>query len=244
MQIGYGTNFDRCYDVLHGSLEKAAAKVTAPQLVFRAATEREDGHLGYQDGRLVIPRKRFLGSQAIFTDRPSCLVHGDMHGGNVMVELDGGRPEQALKRVCLIDYRNAGPAPRPLDVLALQASVRLSDAHAIAETASPNPAGHELAAVLRTAAQRVHAERRILAETWRDDVARATQHPATMRPPWERTTRTLTELLRANFQDMQCDEYLASAIPCALRQCSFDIGVVARVRMLAWLSAMYAQLGS
>lgn len=250
MQRTHGTDFDRCYEVLHRSLEKLVGKVPAAQLIFRPASEGArdpEGHLRFEGGRLLIPPRELIGSQAIFAFRPACLVHGDMHGGNVMVELGdlgGGSPQPTLKRVCLIDYRSAGPAPRPLDFLAMQASVRLADAHALTEAAGARLTGDAWAALLKTAAQRVHAEKRILRETWSDGSARPAQGTAAARPPWDHATRTLIELMRANFDDMQLDEYLASAIPCALRQCSFDIPVVARVRMLAWLSALYEELTS
>jgi hypothetical protein len=177
-------------------------------------------------------------------------------GGDVNESSAGDVPASdlgTLKRVCLIDYGSTGPGPRGVDTVALQASVRLADAQHICEAVTGHrdlaPKGEALAKALELAANRVHAEKRILNEAW---AGPSDQSPGPRRAaePWDSTARLLTKLLRLNFDDeergeyMERDEYLAIAVPCAIRQCSYDISQVARMRLLAWLSALYGALGS
>ena len=104
---------------------------------------REDSHFAVAVGdrdALIVPDSSVLGLGLMYGSVPACLVHGDMHAGNVMLEVSEGalsaerdRPggELAPYRVCLIDFRNAGPGPRTIDAVALESSVRLADAEAV-----------------------------------------------------------------------------------------------------------------
>ena len=65
-----------------------------------------------------------------------------MHAGNVMLEVSEDNDAPADKRVhldraCLIDFRSAGPGPRTIDAVALEASVRLADSEVQCRRVSP-----------------------------------------------------------------------------------------------------------
>jgi CheY-like chemotaxis protein len=254
----YGTDFEECFKKLHQSLVKLQGKFSGAGMSLSEAGPDQPGSLVFRGGRLTIPPTNLSGIDELYQAWPSCLVHGDMHGGNVMVELGSrngaaidpgattGLKRAELKRVCLIDYGSAGPGPRTLDAVALQASVRLSDSSAIADAIQPGATdeelkGDELAAALEKAGNRAQAEARQLQKAW--DV------PADGRPvsggrsaPWAAAGALLTARMRLTFPDMDRNEYLAMAIPYAIRQMGYDIAPLARVRLLAWLSAMYTML--
>ena len=149
-----------------------------------------------------------------------------MHGGNATVELgatngkpldpeqDGWLRKAGLKRICLIDYRSAGPGPRAVDAVALQASIRLADAAAI--TAEFAPGGGELKKdalreAIHRAASREQSEARWMKEAWAaplDGEPVAGQQSAL----WARTSTLLAARMRQTFGDMPLEEYLAIAI--------------------------------
>jgi CheY-like chemotaxis protein len=83
------------------------------------------------DGRsLPVPTSDDLGLAAFSRSFPACVVHGDLHGGNVLVT-DSGQP-------VLIDYRNMGRGPRVLDFVSIEVSVRMT-AGAVAEVDEAGP---------------------------------------------------------------------------------------------------------
>jgi hypothetical protein len=249
MHATYHTDFDRCYDYLHGGLRKIAGQFRKGGYALNPADGDGDGAFDFPGGTLLIPATDIGGRNEIWPSRPSCLVHGDMHGGNVMIELgdehDDDESGETLKRVCLIDYRSAGPGPRAIDVIAVQASIRLADAQIISDQLGGGvdipPKGENLRRAINLAASRARTERALLDTLWShppDPDASSIDTDA----QWESTASLLTHLMRMNFTDMSRNEYLAVAIPCALRQCSYDISKVARVRVAAWLSALYEAL--
>lgn len=100
----------------------AAPQQKLSELLIESGRERAE--------RLLGDRTRFVlsdGTGLFVSALPARLVHGDMYGGNVMIEVtrDGDvRPR-------LIDYRSVGPDPRAIDFAALDASLRLADVKAI-----------------------------------------------------------------------------------------------------------------
>src|SRR4029453_10793281 len=80
-----------------------------------------------------VPDASVLGWGPLLWNAKSCLVHGDMHGGNVLLETstDGRAPAGTARRhhrTCLIDFKNSGPGPRCIDAVCLEASIRLAQA--------------------------------------------------------------------------------------------------------------------
>jgi Response regulator receiver domain len=258
MQDTYETDFDECYQLLHSSLKKLQQRFGSRGVSFSVATEDDPGTLAFPGGRLVIPPKNIIGSNEIYQKRPACLVHGDMHGGNVMIELDGsdgvaidstefdGLSQAKLKRICLIDYRSAGPGPRTVDAVALQASMRLADTIVIADSMQPGTSekdlvGDVLEKAVRRAVNRAQAEAKLLDAAWEAPI-NGEPVAGSRSQSWAAASALLTARMRMTFPDMERDEYLSMAIPCAIRQFGYDIGSLTRVRLLAWLSAMYGAL--
>lgn len=240
--------FDGCYTRLDKSLKKLSTRLRE-RLSYHRVDESDDGVLQGPDWKVVIPRKDLLGYGQFMTRRlPACLVHGDMHGGNVMVELandlvakDGeGTPKDMLRRVCLIDYGSAGPGPRCVDFIAVEASLRLADAAGILEAASGGTdeerlSDAQLGHAIDVAGRRVPLEIALMKELWRrgpDESLSADDH-------WAALSGEIIRLVRRNFCTITSEEYATVAIPWALRQLGFAIGHVGRVRMLAWLTALY-----
>lgn len=71
---------------------------------------------------LCVPRSPLLGSTHVRRMVPNRMLHGDLHGGNVMLDTASSPPTFKL-----IDYRNTGPGPRYFDAAALEASIRLAE---------------------------------------------------------------------------------------------------------------------
>ena len=235
IQRTYAVKFASCHDQLDDA-GKAIAKRLGSEVSYSPPGEREDGELTAGKAKLRLPRRTIWGEGIFLKALPTCLVHGDMHGGNVMVEMD----KQKLSRVCLIDYGNAGPGPRMTDFVALEASTRLRDVQSIVAGLGAererdlDDAGYRRAVM--QAAGRVEDERRILAAAW--DGA-SEQPPGT---PWSLTLMQLSLLAHANFRDLDESEYIAMALPCAFRHIGFHVSQLARIRFAAWISAVYERL--
>jgi CheY-like chemotaxis protein len=248
----YGTNFTYCYQRLDESLSKLRNSLRQPELQERLggfidytkAEEDRDGTFEVGGQKLSIPRMNILGGGKFVAPIPACLVHGDMHGSNVMLELEGAAAEADarghLRRVCLIDYRSAGPGPRATDIIALQASLRLADSKDILVGVSGDADASKLtreqcADGVRIAVARQSAELRLLhaIEGPGDQDLIDNPHIA----HWELMDAEITTAMQKNFIDMHLLEYLSAALPLTLRYFCFSLDPIARVRMLAWVSA-------
>ncbi len=243
--------FEESYEFLHNSLSNLKGQFREHGYALKEATDDEDGYFEFFGGKLTIPTMRIRGTDPITPSRPQCFVHGDMHGGNVMVELgsnggdDGfGNRQLALRRVCLIDYRRSGMGPRPIDAVALQASLRLADAQAICDEITgeqdSKPTDEQLSAAVLKAARRSFAEERLLEEVWSKPPPERVELSAT--PSWQSTAKLIAELMRMNFKTITQEEYLAIAVLCGIRQFAYPMETVAKVRMLAWVSTMWGAL--
>ncbi|AIY19581.1 hypothetical protein KR76_27475 [Pimelobacter simplex] len=85
---------------------------------------RSAGKLNLNGFTMTLPRESDLGTGAYYRagSTPTRLIHGDLHGGNVLVDDTG--------RVSLIDYATADFGPRFADVAATLATLRLQVASA------------------------------------------------------------------------------------------------------------------
>lgn len=235
----YGTSFDQAYLRLGKGLRKLSRRFRE-EIAYDWEDKSEPGVLTVRSSALTIPPQNVLGKGPLMSPQPACLVHGDMHGGNVLVEVGdtNGKRGSSLERVCLIDYMSAGPGPRCADVAALQASIRLADADRIGSKAGLKKKKPDDAAVLKavsTAAGRESLERKLLVEQWKGT-------GPTEGANWIVLSGVVTQAIQHNFPDLTQEEYLASCLTWALRQFKFDLGEVGRIRMLAWVSALYAAL--
>ncbi|WP_448624084.1 phosphotransferase [Geodermatophilus sp. URMC 64] len=108
-----GSELRRCYRQL---VEYVEFLGTQPS----ARLEGRGTRLRLGSGVVIpIPREELLADERMVDPVPACLIHGDLHGGNIMVASPSWRPY-------LIDYRNAGIGPRLLDFAALQATTRFA----------------------------------------------------------------------------------------------------------------------
>lgn len=89
----------------------------------QANQEPEVTRLTIGSAKLVFPERNIAGSLLTRTPNPQTLVHGDLHLGNVLLELRHGDGEGVaqVQRTVLIDFANAGPGPRTEDLATLYA---------------------------------------------------------------------------------------------------------------------------
>jgi CheY-like chemotaxis protein len=186
-----------------------------------------------------VPGTSLLGSGALLLPVPTCLVHGDMHGGNVMLESErsGGTDESPdqLKRVCLIDYRNSGFGPRCVDAVALESTIRLADSEATCREVNEDGESYMAARPRAVAAAAMARRRPEELQLYRFAFGESEDRPEA---PWALLALEVLLGVRKCFPEVTMREYLATAIPYAIRNLGYDVLPVARVRMCAWLSAL------
>jgi aminoglycoside phosphotransferase (APT) family kinase protein len=184
----------------------------------------------------------------MFAAAPSCLVHGDMHAGNVMLEVSAREGEPGslaervhdLDRVSLIDFRNAGPGPRSMDAVALESSIRLADSEARCRSSSVSGekglSDGERYKFAEEMASRVTEELELYRSAF-GDVGNTEAFVG-----WRLAAAQVLKGLRQCFPELELEEYLCTSIRYTLRQLGFEMDPVARVRILSWLAAQYALL--
>ena len=216
--------------------------IKKPDLPIRVHhKDGEDVQLWVGRVKLTLPGTDFLGRGWTVLRYPRCLVHGDMHGGNVMAKQNDG---PSGVDVCLIDYRSAGPGPRCLDAVALEGSIRIADAEEIGGE-EPNMAeelsGGRLAEALNTAVRRYESERQLY---WTLFDPQSGEDAA----PWRRRAKTVALGIKRSFEHSSAgpvtrEEYLTTAVLYASRQLYYSAHTpLVRIRLCTWLAALYSQL--
>lgn len=125
----------------YASAGAAALQAIAERPGYRTTMwiDGEARHLKVKGGAtLVLPRNEHLGLVQFGDPCASRLLHGDLHGGNILVNRS--------QVPCMIDYASSGPGPRLVDIALLQCSVRLADADRIDRDARAPSARVRLAA--------------------------------------------------------------------------------------------------
>jgi len=145
--------------------------------------DHRTGRMNLDDLILKFPTRALLGNGELQREFPTCLVHGDMHAGNIMLDEAG--------RVRLIDFAQAGPGPRPIDAAVLSGSIRIWDMHS-------GPGLDAPAAFRSWLAARVAREKALRQTPGASTSARVQR--------WEGCVRELERLLKLNFQDITDDE--------------------------------------
>lgn len=113
-------------DLFGRFLERLLELPTGPQELVNKRTRQDDGGViraTIGSTKLEFPARELAGSELLRERRKQTLVHGDMHAGNVLLEIlerDGGLHKQ---RTVLIDFADAGRGPRAEDLAALYASL-------------------------------------------------------------------------------------------------------------------------
>lgn len=198
---------------------------------------------------LVIPDSSVLGVAPMYRPARGCLVHGDMHAGNVMLEASADesvgvnvtRPIR-LERVSLIDFRSSGPGPRSIDAVALESSIRLADCEArcraVAERGESDLSSSERGELSELMASRVLED----IQVYRRSFGAAEHDQNITLSGWARATSEVLAGVRKCFPDLTLAEYLGTSIRYTFRQLGFEIEPVSRVRLLSWLAAQYSLL--
>lgn len=186
-----------------------------------------------------VPGTGVLGSGALLPRVPTCLVHGDMHGGNVMLESEPSSGPAAaadqLKRVCLIDYRNSGFGPRCVDAVALESTIRLADSEAACRAVNEKGESYMPPRARATAAAAMARRRPEELQLYRFAFGEPAEEPTA---PWAVLALEVLLGVRKCFPSVTLREYLVTAIAYAIRNLGYDVLPVARVRMCIWLSAL------
>lgn len=165
---------------------------------------------------LRFPTQEHLGSGELQLGYPSCLVHGDMHAGNIMLDSE--------HRVRLIDFAQAGLGPRPIDAAVLSGSIRAWDAWRAPRT-------NDREEVERWLAERLQRERAITDNLWAEPSARS--------KAWEVCVRQLHERLRDNFEDMTDSELIVCTLLQATRLLTLPVDDPRfALRLGAWLTPL------
>jgi hypothetical protein len=220
----YSIDWPGRYEVINQRGRKLARKSSL--IGFDAATSHEDGALYVDNEKLVLPQRKIFGSGAIQSPVRTCMLHGDLHGGNVLVETTDAEDGARIGRVCFIDFRHAVVGPVATDCVVLQLSLRLAEADALLASSGLDEA-------MKNASRRQQRDRERLG-AWLGKSACA---PVSS---WEMLDDAILRGLEENFDPVSSVEYLTVAIPLALRMLSYDLGDVARVRVSAFVSALYA----
>lgn len=179
--------------------------------------------------RLTLPGSDFTGRAAFSSTYPWCLVHGDMHGGNVMVESSQGGGEH-IGRVSLIDFRYAGPGPRCIDAAALSCSIRVADAESLASAESVD--GDSL---FRLVSRRIVDERKLLEECWGEQTGAVSEEDV-----WLAQAVAVVRGLHTAFRrdPPSVAEFAQTCALYCLRYLRYNVESHVRLRILAWLSAL------
>jgi len=111
-QMYYAENFK--FDIESALTRVDAFLAKLPDVNFDA----KSGSAGFHGYSLRILRASSAASPNYYFKVGCCLVHGDLHGGNVVV---GSR---TLRRINMIDYATAGMGPRFADGAALSVTIR------------------------------------------------------------------------------------------------------------------------
>jgi CheY-like chemotaxis protein len=264
--VDEGHYFDKNYrtDLVRSAEAAERELLELPRQADGAVSVRYVNRRGSEDGHfevdirggsvLTLPDKTVLGMGALRVSVPACLVHGDMHAGNVMLEVRGGASgateaiealyagaelDEIIKRVCLIDFRNAGPGPRCVDAVSLESAIRLADGEAVCRSLAGTVESlldeHEMIGALAVVGGREPQELDLYRSVFLDEGPTPTD-------AWCLTAERVLRGLKDCFPTLTLSEYLATSIRYTIRQLGFEMRPVSRVRVLCWLSAQYALL--
>ena len=174
----------------------------------------ENGSVKWRDEVFAIPRPEEFGSGRYIGPYSACVVHGDLHGGNVLVANDA--------QPVLIDYRNMTRGPRLLDFASLETSLRML----------PSLVSRPESEVMGD----VELERAVWNATWNKE-------EVSFEPYWARVSIHLHELMSQNFPDCGEWEYAATSLLRALRVfAATAVQDAHRLRLLVWISVLETRL--
>ncbi len=234
-QDTYRTDFATAFDLMKPALNKAVERLGG-----KVADGASNGDLELLDSRglkVTLPSRGFTGTGRVLRPSPWCLVHGDMHGGNVMVEPP--QDPSSPGRVSLIDYRQAGPGPRCIDAAALECAIRLADAHQI------EASGQGERECLQTAFSTAPRELALLEAVWSVGNGALAQTGEDL-SQWFMLSSAVSAGARGALKapPLRAEEYVLTCLLYGLRQLRYPMPGVSRLRLAAWVGANYQYLSS
>lgn len=187
-----------------------------------------DGELLVGESRFVLPTRALLAHHGFVHHSAGCLVHGDLHGGNIVVDANG--------RPYFIDFQSAGLAPRLIDFAALQVTARFLD---VPEERVRNrlvDRSPDFATIERIWLS-IEIERDLaMGRSSAGETRSGRNRPFS--PTWIRFAESLRQRLLANF-DATDEEILCTYAAYCLSLFRFaDMDDLTRMRLLVWLSAL------
>jgi CheY-like chemotaxis protein len=203
--------FSKTYDLEPRNI-KAPAQEILQKLELRSANPLVAASLSLVDVSVI---DTAIANAVMHTPLETCIVHGDMNAGNVIVSEEDGR-------VIYIDYARSGCGPRSVDFAALEASVRLSTC----------PEG----------VQDVLAESRDEGRLWKEQWG-ALDHRPYEGQYWARVSATLIGYARENFGDLTEREYAATCLLWGARLFRVtQFSSIERLRILMWMNQCAARI--
>lgn len=179
---------------------------------------------------IPLPPKAMLASGGLTTPTPGCLVHGDMHGGNIVIDQRG--------RAYLIDYRNAGMGPRLIDFAALHATLRFAHVELIDVNKRGNtwPEKYD-GELIESISRSYFAEQRILGSSAQ------TRDTRLHKERWMSGVMELGRASRINFKQHECQEAMWTNFAYCLSLFRFvHLEWYRKLRLLTWLGALTTHL--
>jgi FixJ family two-component response regulator len=225
------TDFPASFDSMLRPLEQSLEAIGgSTRLNKDQELELLDSH-GY---KIILPSRSFTGLGRVLRPSEWCLVHGDMHGGNVMVELSS-TPDAPIGRVNLIDYRQAGPGPRCIDAAALECAVRSAHAVEIEAMFQDEPSG------IAAAYSSYHKELALLSAQWSLGTTPGPARPGKVEA-WQTTSHAIVRGAQhvLSKPPLQSSEYVLTCLLFGLRQLRYPLRRIARVRIAVWVGALYS----
>ncbi|HEV3386737.1 MAG TPA: phosphotransferase [Gemmata sp.] len=194
-------------DAVRDKIENFAIKI-APRIKAEVSLEG----IRFADRLLCWPTVADLKHGQI-RQRPKCIIHGDLHAGNVLVRR---RTDQTV----LIDHQYTGPGPAYLDFAALDASPRLFtkvkqlNTHMIED--------------------QVNHEPKVWDSVW--SASLGTKAPDEL-PFWARVSFHVVMMARMRFPGLMPKDYAGTCLLWALRVFKVDqLQEVPRVQLFVWIS--------
>jgi hypothetical protein len=201
------SNFIERLQILRNACKKIASN-------FGGRLDTDSSTLTFGVTTVALPGDSLYGKGYLARKRPTTLIHGDMHGGNILLSENSD--------IYLIDFAHAGFGPPAVDAAVLHGTIRLWDATALE--------GHtDLATVLDSVIQK---EERLAME-WRGGPPMPPRDSG-----WERPAQALDRGVRENFDFITADDVLWVYLLHAARLSTLHVGQLGRLRVLAWFTGI------
>jgi len=200
---------------------------------------------------LRLPSAEFVGSGSRLVPLPSCLVHGNMHGGNVVIETmtknhDSGTwgedtETSEVTRVLLLDHRYSGPGLRTIDAAALECTIRIVDAERMLGGTNWSSGG-----LLDASSESVHEGRAEVLAQFAVEQRIGPGCPVDEwpgAPAWVSHVASVRDGVRRRFGDeVGPEEYALTSLMYCLRYMERRLSPAARLRLVVWASSLYNSL--